>query len=143
MRDFRLVSVAAARAADDKKAEDVALLSVKRLSSVADFLLLATIDSPAHLEAVEDHVEKTLKGKGLRMVRRDGSGSGLWRVLDYGGLLVHLMHRDARQYYQLDRLYHEARRVGWEPAPPAAPPAREKRKRGSKKEKPRRRMARR
>ena len=127
-RDFRAVAVSAARAAADKQAEDAALLDIRKVSGLADFLLIATIDSPAQLDAVEEGVEKALKEEGLRAVRRDGGASRLWRVLDYGGLLVHLMHRDARVHYGLDKLFDGARKVAWEPrAAPARAAGRKRR----------------
>ena len=121
-RDFRRLAVLAAKAASEKQAEDIVLYHIKPISGLADYLLLATVDSPAQLEAVEDHVSQQFKEKGVSLVRREGSRSAIWRVLDYGGLLVHLMHRDAREFYSLDKLYIDARRVSWEEAP--AKPAR-------------------
>jgi len=116
-RDFRRLALLAAKAASDKHAEDIVLYHIQPMSGLADFLLLATVDSPAQLEAVEDHVSREFKAKGVSLVRRDGSRSALWRVLDYGGLLVHLMHRDAREFYSLDKLYIDARRLPWAEAP--------------------------
>ena len=116
-RDFRRIAVLAAQAASDKLAEEIVLYHIKPISGLADFLLLATVDSPAQLEAVEDQVSRHLKVKGVGLVRRDGARSALWRVLDYGGLLVHLMHRDAREFYSLDKLYIDARRLPWDKAP--------------------------
>lgn len=113
-RDFRRLALQAARAASDKKAEDIVLFHIRPMSGLADYLLLATVDSPAHLEAVEDHVARGFKAAGLLPVRRDGLRSQHWRVLDYGGLLVHLMHRQAREFYALDKLFVDARRVAWD-----------------------------
>src|SRR5438105_825465 len=115
-RDFRRLAVLSAQSASDKLAEDIVLYHIKPISGLADYLLLATVDSPAQLEAVEDNISKAFKGKGVGLVRRDGSRSAVWRVLDYGGLLVHLMHRDAREFYSLDKLYVDARRISWKPA---------------------------
>jgi ribosome-associated protein len=119
-RDFRRLAVLAAKSASDKLAEEIVLFHIKPMSGIADFLLLATVDSPAQLEAVEDHVSRQFKTKGVSLVRRDGARSALWRVLDYGGLIVHLMHRDAREFYSLDKLYIDARRLSWAEAPAKA-----------------------
>lgn len=112
---FKFVAVAAARAADDKKGEEIALLNVRSISGVADFILLVTVTSPAHLEAVEAEITDFLERAGVELRHRDGSRSGLWRVLDYGGLLVHLMHAEARHFYGLDKLYHDAPKHRWLP----------------------------
>ena len=112
-KDFRTLAVAAARAADDKKGEDILLLHVRPLSEVTDFLLMVSVTSPAHLHAVEESVRLTLKGIGLLPSHRDGRASELWRVMDYGGLIVHLMHPEAREFYQLDKLFHGAKKVAY------------------------------
>ncbi len=110
---FKFIAVAAARAAYEKKGEEIALLNVRSTSGVADFILLVTVTSPAHLEAVEHEVTDTLEKSGIELRHRDGSYSGLWRVLDYGGVLVHLMHTEARDFYALDKLYHDAPKQRW------------------------------
>lgn len=113
---FKGVAVDAARAAWDKKGEDIALLNVRSISGLSDFLLLVTVTSPAHVEALENEVTDVLERWGLELHHRDGSESDLWRVLDFGGLLVHLMHAEARQFYALDKLYHDAPQQRWRPA---------------------------
>ena len=135
-RDFKAMAVLAARAASDKKAEDIVLFYIRRISGLADYLLVATVDSPAQLGAVEEGIVKTLKDEGLCLVRRDGKRSGLWRVLDYGAILAHLMHRDAREFYSLDKLYIGAQKVSWEEGKktpkriPSQPPSRAMRRVG-------------
>lgn len=131
-RGFSSLAPLAARAADNKKGEDILLLDLRRRPALGDFMLLVNINSPAHLEAVEREIEKTMEAAGVVRLHRDGSDSALWRVLDYGGLLVHLMHPEARAFYGLDKLYHDVPRRQWEPGAPAkakSPPARRKSRR--------------
>lgn len=113
-RYFKEIGLAAARAADEKKGEDIAFLHIKPVSPIADYLLLVGVTSPAHMDAVEDHIRRTLKKAGAYALHRDGRQSELWRVLDYGGLLVHLMHPEARAFYAFDKLFHGARRIAFE-----------------------------
>ena len=113
---FKFVAVAAARAAHDKKGEEITLLNVREISGVSDFLLLVTVTSPAHLEALESSISDALERSGIELLHRDGRQSDLWRVLDYGGLLVHLMHGDARTFYGLDKLFHDAPKHRWMPS---------------------------
>jgi len=112
-KDFRTLGVRAARAADDKKGEEILLLHLKKISEVADYLLLIGVTSPAHLGAIEDAIRISLKTIGLLPSHRDGRMSDLWRVLDYGGLVVHLMHPQARDFYQLEKLFDGARKIPW------------------------------
>ena len=115
-RLFKRLAALAARAADDKKAEDVVVLHVKPVSGVADYVVIASTTSTPQLEAVEDHVKKTLKDEGALALHRDGHLSDRWRVLDYGGLLVHLMHPEARAFYRLESLFEGAKKVRWQDA---------------------------
>lgn len=115
IRNFLAVGKAAARFADDKKAVDITLLDVRRFSSVADYYLLATAESTPQLQALQDYLDEKLKEQfHVDPLRRDGRSSSAWSVLDYGGLVVHLMNPSSRQFYDLERLWEGARRVEWE-----------------------------
>ena len=113
-RRFKKLAVKAARAADDKKAEDITLLHVRPVSGVADYVLVVSADSRPQLEAVEDNVKKTLKELGVLALHRDGRLSDRWRVLDYGGLLVHVMHPETRDFYRVESVFSGAKKVKWE-----------------------------
>jgi len=115
-RLFKKLAVKAARAADDRKAEDITLLHVRPVSGVADYVLVVSISSRPQLEAVEDHVKKTLKDDGYLALHRDGRLSDRWRVLDYGGLLVHVMHPETRDFYRIESVFSGAKKIKWEPA---------------------------
>lgn len=115
-RLFKKLAVKAARAADDKKAEEITLLHVRPVSGVADYVLIASVNSRPQLEAVEDHVKKELKDEGALALHRDGRLSDRWRVLDYGGLLVHVMHPEARDFYRIESVFDGAKKVKWEKA---------------------------
>ncbi len=146
-RDFLALARQAARICDDRKARDIRLLDVRRSSGLADYFVLATAESSTHLQAVQHHITQNLKdAHGLVPLHRDGAGSAQWTVLDYGGLVIHLMHPQAREFYQLERLWEDARPVEWaedgEPPvkrPPRARPAKAGRKAAPKKRAPSRR----
>lgn len=112
-KTFKAAGVAAARAADEKNAEDVRLLDVRKTSPLVDYLLLATALSRPHIEALERKVVETLQGQGLRVHKRSRPQTDAWRVLDFGGLIVHLMSADARTLYALERLHDEAKEIAW------------------------------
>lgn len=102
---------AAAQAASDKKGEDVVYLNVGRLSPLTDYLVIASATSPAHLEALQDEVEAALEREGAQLNRREGRSSASWRVLDYGGVMVHLMRPETREFYGLEKIFRGARSV--------------------------------
>lgn len=98
-----------ARLALDKKALDVKILEIGRLSSIADYLVLASGRSDRQAQAIADSVKKGLKkyGKALDV---EGLKEGNWIVIDYGDVLVHIFQEELRHYYDLDGLWAAASR---------------------------------
>lgn len=111
---FKAVAVAAARAADAKKGENVALLHVSRTSPITDYLLIVTASSRPHLESLEREIESAAAQFHVSCLHRARPESDQWRVLDFGGLLAHVMTEQTRDFYALDKLYYDAPRVHWE-----------------------------
>jgi ribosome-associated protein len=116
---FLAAAKLAAVSADEKFATDILLVDVKKSSHVADYYVIATVDSSTQLTAVANHVSRALREEyGLHASHNDGRKSAHWAALDYGGLVVHVMHRQAREFYALERLWDGARRVRWEAKSP-------------------------
>jgi len=112
-RDFRTLAKAAAAAADDKKAEDVIVLDIRHESDVADYMVIAGAQSSTQLGALSETVEGALQKRGMRVLHREGRSCGRWVALDYGGLIVHLLLADAREFYRLENLLEKAKPVRW------------------------------
>jgi ribosome-associated protein len=91
----------------DKKALDVKILEIKHISSIADYLVLASGQSDKQAQAIADSVRQGLKkfGKALDI---EGLKEGNWVVIDYGDVIVHVFKEDIRRYYDLDTLWSEA-----------------------------------
>lgn len=107
------IAVLAARYADEKKAKNVKLLDLNGLSSLCDYIVLATVTSKPHLEAVEDEISTQLKKIGVYKLNRDGGESMIWRVSDYGSFLVHIMTQEARDFYALDKIFSFATELNY------------------------------
>ncbi|HEY6008171.1 MAG TPA: ribosome silencing factor [Geobacteraceae bacterium] len=105
--DPRERAVRCAALALDKKALNVKILEIRRLSSIADYLVLADGRSDKQVQAIADGVRKGLKkyGKALDV---EGLKEGNWVVIDYGDVIVHVFHEDLRRYYNLDELWLQA-----------------------------------
>lgn len=88
----------------DKKALDVRVLGIGRLSSIADYLVLASGRSDKQTQAIADSVRQGLKkyGKALDI---EGVKEGNWIVIDYGDVIVHIFQQEVRRYYNLDELW--------------------------------------
>ncbi len=121
---FRKLAAAAARLADSKKASDIKIYDIADKSDAAYFALIATVGSQPQMRAVEDEVSVGLKrAEGVHALHRDGLLSRTWKVMDYGGLVVHVFEPSARAFYALDRLYDGCARVDWEAKPARGPAA--------------------
>lgn len=112
-RTFKPVAVAVARVADERKAEQVTVLDVRKTSNVVDFMVLATALSRPHIEALEQKIVEAMETSGLGVHHRSRPQTDSWRVLDFGGVMVHLMSADARELYALERLHDGAKEIAW------------------------------
>ena len=98
--------------ADNKKAENIAVLDVRKLSSVTDYFVIVSGTSQPHLRAiVEEIAGKLREDHDLRPSRSEGFTGGNWVVLDYFDVIVHVMHADTRKHYDLEGLWGDARKV--------------------------------
>ena len=109
--DSRRTAVTAARAALEKKAEEVVVLDLRGVSGYTDFLVIGSGTSDRQIEAVADSVEKALKSQGHRVVGTEGQRGGRWVLLDFGDVVVHVFHQDERGHYDLEGLWADAPRV--------------------------------
>jgi len=97
--------------AEDKKALHTILLDVRRVSSVTDYLVIATVENGPQMRAVREAIRMDFKEEGLAPVHMDGEASDRWSVLDYGGLIVHLMSSEARDFYRLENMWSDAKEL--------------------------------
>ncbi len=98
-------------ALEDKKAENVVVLDLTGVSDTLDYFVIATGTSQPHLQALERAVrEKLLEDQGIRANNVEGP-SPRWVLLDYGPVLVHLMSAEAREYYDLEGFWADAKRI--------------------------------
>jgi ribosome-associated protein len=98
--------------ADNKKAEDTAVLDVRELSSVTDYFVIASGTSEPHLRAIVDEISEKLREEHhVRPRAVDGNLQAAWIVLDYFDVIVHVMRRDVRERYDLETLWGDAPRV--------------------------------
>ena len=96
---------------EDIKGVDIVLLDVTGQSNVTDYYVMVTGNSPPHLKALTDEVEKVLKGQGVRAFRKSGTPESAWIVMDYIDVVVHLFAPDTRAYYALEELWSDAVRL--------------------------------
>jgi ribosome-associated protein len=98
--------------ADNKKAEDLVVLDVRKLSSVTDYFVIVSGTSEPHLRAIFNEISDTLReDHEVRPRIVDGTVHGSWVVLDFFDVIVHIMRTDVRERYDLEGLWGDAPRV--------------------------------
>jgi ribosome-associated protein len=98
--------------AENRKAENVVILDVRKLSTVTDFFVLATGTSEPHVRAIEDEITRRLREEhAIRPNHTDGSARTNWIVADYFDVIVHVMRADVRERYDLEGLWGDAPRL--------------------------------
>lgn len=101
------VAVAAATAAADKLAIDVVAIDVSDRLAITDVFVIAAASNDRQVRAVVEGVEDRLRDQGVDRVRREGERDGRWVLLDYGEVVVHVMHVEDRAFYGLERLWKD------------------------------------
>ena len=112
--DSRAVAVAAARAASDKQASRIVVLDVREPIVITDYFVICTASSTRQIRTVIDEIERVTRALGVKPVRREGEGEAGWWLLDYFDVVVHVFSVEAREYYDLERLWRDAPEVDWE-----------------------------
>ena len=101
----------AALLALDLKAADVVLLDLKGVTDMTDFFIVASGTSDTHVRAIAEHVMLEMKKAGSPVHHAEGLEQGRWALLDYVDFVVHIFHPTLRSFYQLERLWGDAREV--------------------------------
>jgi ribosome-associated protein len=101
----------AAQVASEKKAADIVLLDLKTAASFTEFFLICSGTNPRHVQALSNAVEEELRKAGKRPLHTEGYSSAEWILLDYGDFIVHIFSNASRRFYDLERLWRDARRV--------------------------------
>lgn len=107
--------MAAAEAASSKKADRIVILDVSQLLVITDHFLICSGNTDRQVKTIADEVERRLKNDfGRKPYRREGEREARWVLLDYVDFVVHVFHKEDREYYDLERLWKDADRIEYE-----------------------------
>ncbi|MEO8650131.1 MAG: ribosome silencing factor [Acidobacteriota bacterium] len=102
----------AIKCAADKKAVNMVALDLRDIASFTEFFVIASGTNQRQVQAIADEIREQLKKQlNSKAVRVEGYSSGEWVLLDFGDFIVHIFDKDAREFYDLERLWRDARRV--------------------------------
>lgn len=109
--DSLIEAKAIAKILDDHKGADVSVIKIADISSLADYMVIATGNSSTHVKSLADYVEYEMDQQGVSVSHIEGHRSDTWILLDYVDVIVHVFNEDSRRYYDLDRLWEDGEAV--------------------------------
>ncbi len=110
-RDLPTAAIIAARAAESKKALDVRVLDLRGISSFTDYFVVCSGSNSRQIQTITDEIEEQLKKHGERPIGIEGYDKADWVLADYGDLIVNVFSQQAREFYDLERLWRNAKEI--------------------------------
>ncbi len=104
-------SILTAKALSSKKGLDIKVIEIADVSVLADYMVIATGTSTTHVKALADEVEYQLDNAGVSVSHIEGYRSNTWILLDYIDVIVHVFSDEAREFYDLDRLWQDGKEI--------------------------------
>ena len=108
METLELVKKAVA-ALEDKKAEDVTVIDISGVSTIADYFIIANASNHNQLTAMQDAVDKAMYKAGVHAKQIEGNRSSTWILMDYQDIIVHLFSKEDRLFYDLERIWRDGK----------------------------------
>lgn len=105
--DTEKVVLKCTNAALEKKAKDLIIINVKRLSSFADYMIICSGDSDRQVQAIASSIEGNLKRSGILPLGIEGKAFGKWVLMDYDDVIIHIFYEPTREFYDMERLWSE------------------------------------
>ena len=111
MLEPREIASLAVKALDDKKARNIKVLKTDKQTVLADYFIICNGTSSTHIKALTEETDGRLSDAGEPPLRREGHRSGTWVLLDFGCVVVHIFTEEAREFYDLERLWSDSEEV--------------------------------
>lgn len=102
------------QALEDKKAEDIRVINIEKVSVLADYFLIATGMNKNQVQAMADNVDEVLYKAGYPAKQTEGYQSANWILMDYGDIIVHVFDRENRLFYDLERIWRDGESISLE-----------------------------
>ena len=93
----------------EKKADDIKIFDVKDITTMTDYFIVCSSDSEPQTKAIANNIERTLKKNGIKPTNIEGQNKLEWILMDYITFIIHIFRSDKRQFYDLDRLWADAK----------------------------------
>lgn len=104
-KKFNEIIYKMAKVLDARKAEDIVLIDVSKITILADTFIVCSGRAANHIKMLADELDNAMAKEGLKRLRMEGYQEGRWIVLDFGDVIVHIFHREEREFYNIERLW--------------------------------------
>lgn len=96
-------------ALEDKKAEDISVIDIKEISTIADYFIIANGSNSNQLTAMQDAVDEAMYKNGVHQKQVEGNNNSTWILMDYQDIIVHLFSSEDRLFYDLERIWRDGK----------------------------------
>lgn len=111
MKTVKELAKVAIEALEDKKAEDIRVIDISEISTLADYFIIANGTNRSQIQALADHVEEALGKAGLPLKQTEGYETANWILMDYRDIIVHVFDKENRLFYDLDRIWRDGKMI--------------------------------
>ena len=111
LMEAKEMAAMAIQALEDKKAEDVKVIDISDVSTIADYFIIASGKNRSQIQAMCDNVEETLGRAGTPMKQKEGYQNANWILMDYGDIIVHIFDTENRLFYDLERIWRDGKEM--------------------------------
>ena len=105
------MALAAIDALEDKKAEDIKVIDISKVSVIADYFVIASASNQNQVQAMVDNVDETLGRAGFEAKQIEGTRNSSWVLMDYGDMIVHVFDEENRLFYDLERIWRDGKEL--------------------------------
>jgi ribosome-associated protein len=94
---------------EDKKAKNIEIIDISKISTLADYFIICSGTSTIHIRTIADELELKMGEAGYNLIHKEGYESARWILLDFGELVIHIFHEEDRSFYNLERLWADGK----------------------------------
>ena len=111
MTDAKKMALMAVDALEDKKANDISIIDIEKISTLADYFIIASGTNRNQVQAMCDEVDERLGKAGFEPKHIEGYNSANWILIDYGDIVIHLFDEENRLFYDLERIWRDGIKI--------------------------------
>jgi len=109
----RQLALLAAEVCGDKKAKDIVVLDVRKITTISDYFIICSTSNERQARAIADDLRVRMKELGKRELGVEGVADGRWVLQDFADIVVHVFHESQREFYDIEGLWADAKQVRW------------------------------